>query len=178
LEEDDGNSALNYPDCGLEDNERGYTNHVHDNDINLTYMQARYYDPIVGRFMGMDPVGVDLNTPAMFNRYAYANNNPYKYKDPNGEFGVTTVIGMVGGFISGAAGAYASGQSNLGVVIAGFSGAVVGGIVGTVNPGAVFSSSSAAGIAAGKAITAAFIVVCLYWVCLWKPYCGMFPTLY
>ncbi|MCP4234632.1 MAG: hypothetical protein GY770_13780, partial [Aestuariibacter sp.] len=43
--------------CGLDDNQRGYTGHVHDKDIGLTYMQARYYDPVVGRFMGIDPVG-------------------------------------------------------------------------------------------------------------------------
>ena len=72
--------------CGLDDNQRGYTGHVHDKDIGLTYMQARYYDPIVGRFMGIDPVGVRLGNQVSFNRYAYGNNNPYKYVDPDGEF--------------------------------------------------------------------------------------------
>ncbi len=63
-------------ECGLpgQGNERGYTNHVLDRDIKLTYAQARYYDQTIGRFYGMDPVGVDLNQPATFNRYAYGNN--------------------------------------------------------------------------------------------------------
>ncbi|WP_259366835.1 RHS repeat-associated core domain-containing protein [Colwellia sp. BRX8-7] len=47
-------------------------------------MQARYYDPVIGRFYSNDPVGFrDIHS---FNRYAYANNNPYKYTDPTGEF--------------------------------------------------------------------------------------------
>jgi len=46
------------------------------------YMQARYYDPVIGRFYGNDPIGFrDVHS---FNRYAYANNNPYKYIDPDG----------------------------------------------------------------------------------------------
>jgi uncharacterized protein RhaS with RHS repeats len=45
-------------------------------------MQARYYDPVIGRFYSNDPVGfTNIHT---FNRYAYANNNPYKYVDPDG----------------------------------------------------------------------------------------------
>nr|WP_324259250.1 RHS repeat-associated core domain-containing protein [Cellvibrio fontiphilus] len=61
----------------------GYTGHKHDADLGLTYMQARYYDPVLGRFYGNDPVGFrDVHS---FNRFAYANNNPYKYNDPTGE---------------------------------------------------------------------------------------------
>lgn len=67
------------------DNVRDYTGHVYDEDTKLTYMQARYYDAEIGRFMGIDPVGFVENNPISFNRYAYANNNPYKFVDPNGE---------------------------------------------------------------------------------------------
>jgi RHS repeat-associated protein len=48
-------------------------------------MQARYYDPVIGRFYGIDPVGFEDQNPMTFNRYSYVNNNPYKYVDPNGE---------------------------------------------------------------------------------------------
>lgn len=60
----------------------GYTGHEYDTDLGLNYMQARYYDPVIGRFYSNDPIGYrDLHS---FNRYAYANNNPYKYIDPDG----------------------------------------------------------------------------------------------
>jgi uncharacterized protein RhaS with RHS repeats len=49
-------------------------------------MQQRYYDPLIGRFYSNDPVGFTASNPMMFNRYAYANNNPYKYTDPDGRF--------------------------------------------------------------------------------------------
>ncbi|MCL1145356.1 hypothetical protein L2747_04905 [Shewanella marinintestina] len=61
----------------------GYTGHLQDPDLGLTYMQARYYDPLIGRFYSNDPLSFrDVHS---FNRYAYANNNPYKYTDPTGE---------------------------------------------------------------------------------------------
>jgi RHS repeat-associated protein len=70
--------------AALED-KPGYTGHVEDKDLSLTYMQQRYYDPVIGRFYSNDPVGVAANKPMMFNRYAYANNNPYKFTDPDGK---------------------------------------------------------------------------------------------
>lgn len=47
-------------------------------------MQQRYYDPIAGRFLSIDPVTTDANTGGSFNRYEYAKNSPYKYLDPDG----------------------------------------------------------------------------------------------
>ena len=61
----------------------GYTGHKFDTDLGLSYMQARYYDPILGRFTSNDPIGFrDIHS---FNRYAYGNNNPYKFVDPDGQ---------------------------------------------------------------------------------------------
>jgi RHS repeat-associated protein len=62
----------------------GFTGHVNDVDTGLTYMQQRYYDPVAGRFLSIDPVVTDANTGYSFNRYAYANHNPYKFIDPDG----------------------------------------------------------------------------------------------
>src|SRR3546814_11838413 len=47
-------------------------------------MQQRYYDPQIGRFLSVDPVSADTVTGWNFNRYNYAANNPYKFKDPDG----------------------------------------------------------------------------------------------
>ena len=71
--------------------EVGFTGHVNDSS-GLIYMQARYYDPVIGRFYSNDPVGAlghmqrGNSIAHGFNRYAYANNNPYKYTDPDGKF--------------------------------------------------------------------------------------------
>ncbi|WP_404409146.1 hypothetical protein LG272_01395 [Pseudidiomarina marina] len=83
----------------------GYTGHLEDDDLALTYMQARYYDPVIGRFYSNDPVDAlghiqrGNSIAHGFNRYAYANNNPYKYTDPDGEF-VFLAIAAVGAAIT------------------------------------------------------------------------------
>ena len=63
----------------------GYTGHQDDVATGLTYMQARYYDPVVGRFMATDPVQFDGSNVAQFGRYSYAIGNPFKYVDPDGK---------------------------------------------------------------------------------------------
>ncbi|MBZ2205927.1 RHS repeat domain-containing protein [Massilia soli] len=62
----------------------GFSGHLNAADIGLVYMQQRYYDPVAGRFLSVDPVTTDANTGSSFNRYDYAINNPYKYIDPDG----------------------------------------------------------------------------------------------
>ena len=61
-------------------------------------MQARYYDPVIGRFYSNDPVGavsfINQGNVQGFNRYAYANNNPYKYTDPDGATPVHVAAGI------------------------------------------------------------------------------------
>lgn len=62
-----------------------------DEDTGLSYFGARYYDPVVGRFMGVDPVGFREGSLHSFNRYTYGNNNPYRFLDPDGRAGETII---------------------------------------------------------------------------------------
>ena len=64
----------------------GYSGQVMDAATGLVYMQQRYYDPAIGRFLSADPVQADANTGANLNRYAYAKDNPYRFTDPDGRF--------------------------------------------------------------------------------------------
>ena len=50
----------------------------------LIYMGGRYYSPEMGRFFSMDPKEADPSDLHSLNRYAYANNNPNRYVDPDG----------------------------------------------------------------------------------------------
>jgi RHS repeat-associated protein len=61
-----------------------YTGKQEDGGTGLSYFGARWYDPQLGRFTGIDPVDFKEGNIHSFNRYAYANNNPYKYIDPDG----------------------------------------------------------------------------------------------
>lgn len=64
----------------------GYTGHVSDAASGLVYMQQRYYDPQIGRFLSVDPVTAYSSPVGAFNRYRYADNNPYRFSDPDGRY--------------------------------------------------------------------------------------------
>ncbi|WP_133155203.1 RHS repeat domain-containing protein [Kinneretia aquatilis] len=64
----------------------GFTGHVNDPETDLVYMQQRYYDPIAGRFLSVDPVVTDAESGIGFGRYTYVNNRPYSGTDPDGRF--------------------------------------------------------------------------------------------
>ncbi|MEU4620787.1 RHS repeat-associated core domain-containing protein [Actinoplanes sp. NPDC023801] len=66
-----------------------------DNDPSgLVHIGARLYDPVLGRFISVDPVQ-DLNDPQQWNAYAYGHNNPITSSDPTGMFDPFWLISLV-----------------------------------------------------------------------------------
>ena len=66
------------------------TSYERDDETNLDYAKARYYNYQHGRFMAIDPLlrsGKPTN-PQTFNRYTYVLNNPLVFIDPSGEIPV------------------------------------------------------------------------------------------
>jgi RHS repeat-associated protein len=70
-----------------------FTSHERDNaqtptrSDDLDYMHARYYSPLWGRFLSVDPVlQIDRarRLPQQWNRYSYALANPLRFLDPQG----------------------------------------------------------------------------------------------
>jgi RHS repeat-associated protein len=66
-----------------------------DSETGLSYFGARYYDPVVGRFMGIDSVGFSEKNLHSFNRYGYGNNNPYRFVDVDGMESESVVIRFI-----------------------------------------------------------------------------------
>ncbi|UXY14188.1 hypothetical protein N8I74_12760 [Chitiniphilus purpureus] len=74
------------------ENTQWFTGKPHEDRIGLSDYGARWYDPVLGRFMAIDPVDwVGRNTLHSFNRYGYANSNPLKFIDPDGREGEAAV---------------------------------------------------------------------------------------
>jgi RHS repeat-associated protein len=64
-------------------NTKGYINQRYDAETGLQYLNARYFDPLLGRFL--NPDSLDPNLPGVdFNRYAYSGNDPVNRSDPSG----------------------------------------------------------------------------------------------
>ncbi|WP_343242562.1 RHS repeat-associated core domain-containing protein [Streptomyces sp. SID8111] len=61
---------------------RGYVGGTND-PTGLTHLGAREYDPVLGRFLSVDPI-IDIHDPAQMNAYSYAHNNPLTKSDPDG----------------------------------------------------------------------------------------------
>jgi RHS repeat-associated protein len=82
-----------------------FTGHERDTTFSadldyLDYMHARYYNPMTGRFLGLDPTwsSADAKQPQTWNRYSYAENNPVNLTDPDGKC-PSCVGGLVGGIV-------------------------------------------------------------------------------
>jgi len=63
-----------------------YTSKELDSSTGLYFYEARYYDPVLARFISADTLVPRPNDPQGFNRYTYAGNNPFRYTDPTGHF--------------------------------------------------------------------------------------------
>jgi len=62
-----------------------YRGYYFDRETGLYYLQTRYYDPEIGRFISPDSLDyLDPETLGGINLYAYCNNNPVMYADPSG----------------------------------------------------------------------------------------------
>ncbi len=57
-----------------------FTGREYDSAVDLIYYRARYYDPLIGRFLTRDPAAI-LAGP---NQYSYVGNNPQTARDPSG----------------------------------------------------------------------------------------------
>ena len=71
---------------GTTENNYLYTGEQYDPNIGFYYLRARYMDPNVGSFIGMDPFAGLMFEPMTLHRYLYAGMDPVNKIDPSGEF--------------------------------------------------------------------------------------------
>ena len=66
-----------------------YRGYYYDLDLELYYLNARYYDAYTGRFINADNIDVIASTPNALtdkNLYSYCDNNPVMRRDDGGDF--------------------------------------------------------------------------------------------
>ena len=159
--------AQDSSDCNIASvNPFRYRGYYYDSEIGFYYLQSRYFNPSVGRFINADEIanlGVGRSIPC-FNLFTYAENTPISMIDENGYAAINIVCAAIGAVIGWPIGdwvakklGYYSGWKywaiRAGVVIGG---AVIGWFAGTrianliaaylrSNPGTVFKISSKLG---------------------------------
>jgi RHS repeat-associated protein len=55
-----------------------------DVGLGLYHYNARFYDPLLKRFISADTIVSNAKDPQTLNRYAYTLNSPMRYVDPSG----------------------------------------------------------------------------------------------
>ena len=78
-----GNALTGTAKTWSERNPFRYRGYVYDAETGLYYLQSRYYDPEVGRFLNSDAIANTADSLG-FNTYAYCGNNPVNCVDPTG----------------------------------------------------------------------------------------------
>ena len=115
----------------------------------MYYLQSRFYDPVIGRFINADAtwvLGVEQGSLLQYNLFAYCLNNPVNFVDPDGYFVIslkaigaaiaTAVVvgkvkikaGAIQGGISGAVSGFSSGFTRTYVETGNVGRAVLGGL--------------------------------------------------
>ena len=124
-----------------------YRGYYFDTETSLYYLQSRYYDPAVGRFINADNYATTYKTSTGANMFAYCLNNPANCKDDGGELAnwliggvVGAVAGIVGQVLSDAATSLLTGkvtvsnwQTYAGAAVGGAAGGIVLATTGNVN---------------------------------------------
>ena len=84
-----------------------YRGYYYDTETGLYYLQSRYYDATLCRFLNRDNVNyLEPESIHGLNLYAYCNNNPVMFADPSGHepkwlVGIVRIITGIGAFVAG-----------------------------------------------------------------------------
>ena len=130
-----------------------YRGYYYDNETGFYYLQTRYYDPTICRFINADNyelVAELSQTVGQLNFYAYANNNPIMLTDETGEgilaflvvVGITALLGAIDGGVT----AVVAEQDFWKGAAAGAIGGAVGGMIGFLSGGTPVGSLIARGV--------------------------------
>lgn len=145
-----------------------YRSYYFDTETGFYYLQSRYYDPQVGRFLNMDSIeNLDESTVNGINLYSYCCNDPVNTSDPDGTWlhiligaAVGAVAGVVGQAISDVVTSIVTGektvssfQSYLGAAVGGAVGGAVGAAIGNVTAARVAENAVSGFVSTATSMT-------------------------
>ena len=148
-----------------------------DDETGLMFYGARYYSPLIGRFITPDTIVQSPMNPQTLNRYSYCNNNPVNFIDPTGHFWFVPFIiaavkgAVIGATLGAATAAITGGNIGQGALFGAIGGAVFAGMgsivqnavryatipggIGPMTAGATFTSNVMSSVLGGAVSGAA-----------------------
>ena len=88
----------------------GHRGFCYDEEIGLYYLQSRYYNAGVGRFINVDSIDFVINRAQYSiycdNLYSYCANNSIMNTDPSGAAGITIAIIVIALLLAGVVGLF------------------------------------------------------------------------
>ena len=125
-----------------------YRGYFYDVETGLYYLNARYYDPELCRFISADETQyLDPQTVNGLNLYAYCGNNPVMYVDPTGTFLFSFLIAVLAGALIGGLVGGVSAVAGVSAIINGTD--IAAGILGGAIKGAATGFAIGLGIMTG-----------------------------
>ncbi|MFZ5442533.1 MAG: toxin TcdB middle/N-terminal domain-containing protein [Myxococcota bacterium] len=137
----------------------GFIGAEFDAEAGLQYLNSRYYDVRLGRFISPDLsllAGADeaQDDPQVLNLYSYSRNTPTSLRDKSGQFGHIVIGALIGGGIGAAvylAKAAWNGETATvqGTLAAAAGGAVAGGLAAATGGASLLVTGGVSGMAGG-----------------------------
>ena len=130
-----------------------YRGYVYDQETGFYYLNSRYYDPAVGRFINADNYPSTGQGLSGNNMFAYCGNNPVSREDDGGEFWNFVIGAAVGGLVGGVVSAVTSyaqtGEIDWGAVAINAAVGAAGGLIAASGLGTVCQAGLTAVISGG-----------------------------
>ena len=131
-----------------------YRGYRYDGDTRLYYLQSRYYDPAVGRFINADSPNFALTNPYSNgitdkNYFVYCDNNPISRGDDGGEFWSELLTGVAVAAGITAVAAFVVATGGVGAMAVAGGGAVLSGAVTSTTAMAISVGAGTVSVSAG-----------------------------
>ena len=127
-----------------------YRGYIYDTETGFYYLQSRYYDPEIGRFINADGQLNQQERISGYNLFAYCNNDPINMIDSDGKFPFLAITAAIGAAVGAVVGGIRAAKAGKSVWKGALKGAAIGGLVGLgagAVAGALLAGSAAASVA-------------------------------